>query len=51
MTDSGDLLQADMPQVRVGNIANVDPANFENTLPFIRGPDSAASCVVNLFPW
>ena len=43
-----DLLQANMPQVGVGNIAYEDPANFEDALPLILVPDGAAPCVIDL---
>ena len=48
ITHPDDLLQADVPQIGVGNIAHEDPANFKDTLPLVRRPDSAAPCVVHL---
>ena len=37
-----------MAQAGVRDIANEDPADLEHTLPFVRGPDSAAASVVDL---
>ena len=40
-------LQSDVPQGCVGNITDEDPFDSENALPFIRGPYSAASRIVD----
>ena len=47
MSDAS-ILESDMAQTGVGNVANEDPSDLENTLPFVRRPDGAAPCIVNL---
>lgn len=42
------VLQSNMAQARVGNVANEDPSNLEDTLPLIRCPDGAAATVIDL---
>ena len=42
------LLQADVTQTRVGNVAHEDPPDFKDALPFVRSPDRAAPSVVDL---
>ena len=43
-----DALEADVTQAGVGNVTDKDPSNFEDTLPLVGSPDSAALGVVNL---
>jgi len=42
-----DALELNVTQVGVGNVPDENPSNFENSLPFIGGPDSAAPRVVD----
>ena len=37
-----------MAQVRVRNVADEDPPDFEDALPFVRRPHGAAARVVDL---
>ena len=45
---SADLLQADVPQAGIGDIAHEDPADLEHALPLVGCPDGAAPRVVDL---
>ena len=37
-----------MAQVEIGDIADKNPSNFEDPLPFVRSPDCTASRIVDL---
>lgn len=41
-------LQADVTKVCIGDVANENPSNLEDTFPLVRCPDSTASCIVDL---
>lgn len=41
-----DLLETDVPKIRVRNISDEDPPYFENAFPLVRSPDGAASGVI-----
>ena len=43
-----DLLEPDVTQIGVGNVADKDPFDFEDALPLVGGPDSAATSVIDL---
>ena len=48
MTVKECVLELDVPQVKVWDIAYEDPSNFEDTLPFIRCPYRTAPSIVDL---
>lgn len=37
-----------MTKVEIGNVPDKNPPDFEDTFPFIRRPDCATPCIVNL---
>lgn len=43
-----ELLEFDMAQIEVGDVADKNPSNFEDPLPFVRSPYCTASRVVDL---
>ena len=47
MSDAS-ILESDMAQTGVGNVANEDPPDFEDTFPFVRRPHRAAAAVIDL---
>lgn len=43
---SNGSLESDVSEVGIGNVPDKYPANFEHTLPLIRGPDGATSSII-----
>lgn len=41
--------QANVPQDGIGNIPDEDPLDFDNALPLILSPNSAATGIINLW--
>ena len=41
------LLELNVPESRVRNIAHKDPSNLEYSFPFIGCPDSTTACVID----
>ena len=48
MNVNGCVLELDVPQIKVWDIAYKDPTNFENTLPFVGCPYRTAPSIVDL---
>jgi len=41
------IRQSDVSQSRIRHVADIDPLDLDDTLPFILGPNSAASSVID----
>jgi hypothetical protein len=48
MNVNGCVLELDVPQINVWDIAHKDPSNFENTFPFVGCPYRTAPSIVDL---
>ena len=48
MNVNGCLLELDVPQINVWDIAYKDPSNFEDTFPFVGCPYRTAPSIVDL---
>ena len=42
------LLETDVAEVGVGDVADEDPSDLENALPLVGSPNGAAACVIDL---
>jgi hypothetical protein len=49
MDKDKNIQKFNVPESYVRNIANKDPANFEDSLPLVRSPDCAVPRVVDLY--
>ena len=47
-TEPSNSLKLDVSKVRIRDVSNENPSYFEYALPFVRRPDGAAPCIVNL---
>lgn len=48
MNVNGCVLELDVPQINVRDIAHKDPSNFEDTFPFVGCPYRTAPSIVDL---
>lgn len=46
--DCRDLLEANVAEIGVRDVSDIDPPDLEDSFPFVGCPHGAASCVVNL---
>jgi hypothetical protein len=46
--ENDNVLQPNVSEIGIWNVADVNPAHFKHTLPLVGCPNSTASSVVNL---